>query len=210
MTEKNLSDLLERAADQTHVGPPPLADMLARGRHVRRRRTVLLTAAAAAVVVAVVGGTAELSGPGHSPQRDAAPSDSSPAPTMGSTTSPGPTTDDSNTALNGTWIVSALVGPNGNSVLPASYAQKVQMTFKDGQMTGTTGCNDVSGAYEQSGDRGQDLMFPRTQLGSTLVWCRDEPPLVTRLLDVRHVSGSGDVRRLHTANWMIVVELRRR
>ena len=57
-------------------------------------------------------------------------------------------------------------------------------------------------------DQGQDLVFPRAQLGSTLVGCRDEPPLDTRLLAVRHVSGSGDVRYLHAANWMIIAELR--
>ena len=200
MTDQNLTDLLERAADRTQVGPPPLDDMLARARHVRRR-AVLLTAAASAVVVAVAGGTAALSGPGSSPQRDPAPADTS--------VSPGPTTEGStSSALNGSWTVRALVGSGGQSVLPASYAHKVEMTFKDGELTGTTGCNDVFGTYEQSGDRG--LVFPRAQLGSTQVGCGDEPPLLTRLLDVRHVSGSGDVRSLHAANWMIVAQLRRR
>lgn len=55
----------------------------------------------------------------------------------------------------------------------------------------------------------QDLRFPREQLGSTLVSCTDEPPLVSRLLNVRHVSGSAGVRYLHAENWMIVAELRR-
>lgn len=104
----------------------------------------------------------------------------------------------------------ALVGRDGQSVLPGPYADKVRMTFQNGEMTGTTGCNDVGGPYEQSGNQGQDLVFPRAQLGSTLALCRDDPPLVTRLLEVRHVSGSGDVRYLHAANWMIVAELRRR
>jgi len=202
MTDQKLTELLERVADRTHVSPPPLDDMLARSRHVRRRRTVLLTAAASAAVVAVVGGTAALIGPGGGPQRDPAPADTS--------VSPSPTTERLTSApLTGTWTVRALVGATGQSVLPVPYAHKVKMTFKDGGMTGTTGCNDVFGTYEQGGDRGQNLVFPRAQLGSTLVGC-DEPPLVTRLLDVRHVSGSGDVRYLHAANWMIVAELRRR
>lgn len=201
MTDQHLTDLLERAGDRTQVGPPPLGDMLARTRNARRRRAVLLTAAASAAVVAVAGGTAVLSGPGSSPQRDLGPADTS--------VSPSPTTESSTSVtLNGTWTVHSLIGPDGRSVLPASYAHKVEMTFKDGQMTGTTGCNDVFGTYEQSGDRG--LVFPRAQLGSTLVGCGDEPPLITRLLDVRHVSGSGEVRYLHAASWMIVAELRRR
>ena len=79
------------------------------------------------------------------------------------------------------------------------------MTFTKGEMSGDSGCNSVFGTYEQDGD---DLTFPPRQLGSTLVGC-DEPPLVRRLLDVRHLSGSGDVRYLHAGNWMIIVELRR-
>lgn len=201
MTDQHLTDLLERAADRTHVGPPPLGDMLVRTRHARRRRAVLLAAAVSAAVVAVVGGTAVLSGPGSSPQRDLGPADTS--------VSPSPTTESSTSGtLNGTWTVRALVGPDGQSVLSSSYDHTVEMTFKDGEMTGTTGCNDVFGTYEQSGDRG--LVFPRPQLGSTLVGCGDEPPLITRLLDVRHVSGSGAVRYLHADNWMIIAELRRR
>ncbi|HET7355534.1 MAG TPA: META domain-containing protein [Nocardioidaceae bacterium] len=201
MTGQNLTDLLERAADRTLVGPPPLDDMLARARHVRRRRTVLVAAAASAAVVAVTVGTALLPGTGTTPQRAAAPADTSvsPAPAGASAT---------DISLNGTWTVRALIGHDGQSVLPASYAHRVQLTFREGTMSGTTGCNDVFGTYVQSGDRGRDLVFPRAQLGSTLVGCRDEPPLVARLLDVRHVSGSGDVRYLHAANWMIVAELR--
>ncbi|MEP6761858.1 MAG: META domain-containing protein [Sporichthyaceae bacterium] len=113
------------------------------------------------------------------------------------------------TDLNGTWNVRALVGPNGQSVLPDSARDNVRLTFADGEMTGTTGCNDVFGTYEQTGDNDQDLRFPRRQLGSTLVGCTDEPPLVSRLLEVRHVSGSAGVRYLHAVNWMIIAELRR-
>lgn len=199
MTEQNLTNLLERAVDRTHVGPPPLDQMLARTRRVRRRRVVVLTAVGSAAVAAVVGGTATLSGPAGNPQRD---------PALAATSSLGTTEHNSSTALTGTWSVRALVGPNGQPVLPAPYADAVQMTFKDGEMTGHTGCNTVYSPYRQSGDQGQDLVFG--QVETTLVGCEDEPPLVSRLLDVRHVSGAGDVRYLHAANWMIVVELRRR
>ena len=53
MTETNLTELLERAADRTPIGPPPIGRMLAEGK--RKRRTVLITGccAAAAVLAAV-------------------------------------------------------------------------------------------------------------------------------------------------------------
>lgn len=211
MTEQNLTDLLERAAERTHVGPPPLDEMLARARHGRRRRTVLLTAAASAAVLVAVGGTAVLSGPGSDSQPDAGPAGGSVSPAPTGSMSPGPSNGTKvDTSLNGTWTVRALIGSNGQSVLPASYAHRVEMTLDDGEMTGTTGCNDVFGVYKQSGENGQDVVFPRAPLGSTLVGCRDEPPLIARLLQVRHVSGSGNVRYLHADNWMIIAELRRR
>ena len=109
-------------------------------------------------------------------------------------------------SLDGTWTVVGLVGPNGESVLPDAYQGKVTLTFDHGQLSGSTGCNDVFGTYVQTG---RDLVFPAADLGSTLVGCGDEPPLVSRLLDVRHISGSGDVRRLHADNWMILVVLHR-
>lgn len=107
--------------------------------------------------------------------------------------------------LRGTWAVRALVGSQGESVLGGPYARKLEMTFTDGEMSGNSGCNTIFGPYEQNG---QDLTFPPRRLGSTLVGC-DEPPLLRRLLDVRHLSGSGDVRYLHADNWMIVAELHR-
>jgi len=105
--------------------------------------------------------------------------------------------------------VRALVGANGESVLPDSAGDEVRLTFANGQISGSTGCNSVFGTYKQSGTDGADLRFPREDLGSTLVGCTDEPPLIARLLAVRHVSGSPGVRYLHAEDWMIVVELRR-
>lgn len=107
--------------------------------------------------------------------------------------------------LSGTWAVHALVGPQGKSELVGPYADELEMTFRNGDMSGSSGCNSVFGTYKQDGG---DLTFRPRQLGSTLVGC-NEPPLLRRLLDVRHLSGSGDARFLHAGNWMIVVELRR-
>lgn len=71
MIETKLTDLLERTADQTPVGPPPL-DAVRTGavRRRRRRRTAVLSAAAAVAVV--IAGTTVLT-----PHR---PTVTSPAP----------------------------------------------------------------------------------------------------------------------------------
>ncbi|MFI5690324.1 PASTA domain-containing protein [Kribbella sp. NPDC051586] len=65
----NLTDLLERAADQTPVGPPPLDALYAGATHRRRRRTVVWSALSTAAVVAVIAGTtlAAQRGPAVSP-----------------------------------------------------------------------------------------------------------------------------------------------
>jgi len=203
MTDPNLTELLERIGERTHVGPPPVENMMAGARRMRRRRTLLLIAATAAAAVATVGGATLLSAPGSNSHAHTTPAASHP---------PNPTTTGQFTArihLEGTWSVRALVGANGQSVLPDSARDRMRLTFTDGQMSGTTGCNDVFGTYQQSGGEGQDLRFPRQNLGSTLVGCSNEPPLVARLLDVRHVSRSAGVLYLHAENWMIVAELRR-
>ncbi|TDD20323.1 PASTA domain-containing protein [Kribbella turkmenica] len=68
MIDSQLTGLLERTAQRTEVGPPPLEAMHARVAHVRRRRTVLVSVAAAVAVVAAAGGTAlALRPPGADP-----------------------------------------------------------------------------------------------------------------------------------------------
>jgi heat shock protein HslJ len=108
-------------------------------------------------------------------------------------------------SLDGRWRVIGLVGPLGNSILTGPYADAVEMTFSDGTMTGKSGCNGISGNYVLSG---RDITFDVDSLISTTAGC-EEPPLLDRLLDVRHVSRVGDDRYLHAANWMIVMVLRR-
>jgi heat shock protein HslJ len=199
MTDPRLTELLEAAGDRTHVGPPPVAEIVAGARR-RRRRTMLVTAGAAAAVIFTVGGATILAAPGINSLYPAGPA-GSPSTALSDQAKPAP--------MEGTWTVEALVGPGGQSVLPDARKGQVVLTFADGEVTGATGCNSIFGAYEHGGEDGRDLQFPRAELGSTLVNCADEPPLLTRLLEVRHVSGSGNVRRLHAENWMIVAELRR-
>jgi heat shock protein HslJ len=105
--------------------------------------------------------------------------------------------------------VRALLSSSGRSELAGPHAGRLTLTFDDGEMTGRWGCNTLFGTYEHGGERNGDLTFPRRRLGSTLVGC-GAPPLLQRLLDVRHVSGSGGVRYLLAGDRTIVAELRRR
>lgn len=202
MTDPHLTELLEAAGDRIHVGPSPVAEIVAGARR-RRRRMMLVTAGAAAAVVLTVGAATILTAPGVDSLYPVGPV-GNPSTAPSSKAKPAPTG-----RLEGTWIVDDLVGAGGQSVLPDNQRGDVVLTFADGELTGTTGCNTVFGTYQHGGEDGRDLRFPHEELGSTLVGCADEPPLITRLLDVRHVSGSGNVRRLHAENWMIIAELRR-
>ncbi len=101
------------------------------------------------------------------------------------------------TNLNGSWTVKALVGPDGESVLPESGRALPWLTFDDGKVNGSTGgCNSVFGTYLEGGDQARGLSFPRHQLGSTLVGC-EEGPLVDRreLDDHRGDFGPADHAR---------------
>jgi heat shock protein HslJ len=196
-----LTQLLERVAEATHVGPPPLEGIVAGAERTRLRRVRVWTAALAVAAFATIGGAAMLSHLGREGQGNPISSVSpSPSGSAESTTM---------TDLQGTWTVRSLIGANGESVLPPSARGDVRLTFASGKLTGTTGCNSVFGTYEQDGENGQDLRFPRDQLGSTLVGCTNEPPLISRLLDVRHVSGSNGARYLLAKDGSVVAELRR-
>lgn len=73
MTEPTWAELLERAADRTAVGPPPLQTMRAAAARRRRRLALAATTLGAAAVVAVIGGTAVLTTPGVGPQEPSPP-----------------------------------------------------------------------------------------------------------------------------------------
>lgn len=202
MTDQDLSDLLESAADRTPVNPAPIVAMLAHQRRRRTRRTTLAAVAATAALVAVVGGSAALTQAGDGPS---GPTGGGPAPTSASPH----TTGVADAELDGRWVVVQLFGADGQPLLSASSTSEVELTFDHGQLSGTTGCNDIFGRYAQSGDLGEDIAFQRNALGSTQVGCSDEPPLVRRLLDVRHVTVAGDGRDLTDAAGVTVATLDR-
>jgi heat shock protein HslJ len=206
MTDQTRSTL-DRLMKDVPMGPAPIDTLLAAGRAAKRRKRRALVAGAAAATALVLGGgamaTQALTGAGDNTERQIA-TDPSLTPAEVST---GDTEPPSGT-LDGTWTVQALVGPDGDPVLPAAYRGKVQLTFADGEVTGTTGCNDIFGSYQHDGE---DLRFPPAELGTTLVDCNNEPPLLQRLEDVRHISTGEDPESisLHADNWKIVAVLER-
>ena len=112
MSEENLSDLLDRAADGHAVGSPPLDQMLARGRRARKRRARFMVLTASVVVGGLIAGTTWLFNPSDSP----GPADS---PTDGVV------------KLDGTWTVSALTNANGISMVSGRNAP-ITVTFTQG------------------------------------------------------------------------------
>jgi heat shock protein HslJ len=196
MTDHHLTDLLERVAERTDVGAAPLAAIRQGVRRRRRRNGVLGGAGLTAAVVAATVAVPVLSNPGH----DVTP----PGPaTSQSTQSPVPSPP-RQIDLEGKWIVIALVGRDGRPALPQHRPNRARLTFHDGRLGGTTGCNDLFGRYVQ---RGVTLRFPSRSLGSTLVGCSWEPPLVSRLLDVRSVAHDQGGTYLEDANGKVVVAL---
>ncbi|MEV0287861.1 MULTISPECIES: PASTA domain-containing protein [unclassified Kribbella] len=63
MNESKLTDLLDRAAERTTVGPPPIDAMHAHATRARRRRTLAVCVTAAVAVAAAGGATALLTSP---------------------------------------------------------------------------------------------------------------------------------------------------
>ena len=193
----HLTVLLDQAADQVPVSPPPVQRVLATRRRAHRRRMVTRFAVASVAAIIVVAGATTGNwigdrGPGV---RVLPAGPVSTAPTS--------------TKLDGTWTVTALAGSGPSaSPLPDRYPGRVELSFNKGRMTGYTGCNEVTASYEQSGDQGQDITF-RPGF-TTQVACRDEPPLLDRLSAVRHVGGAGNTRYLLADDHQIIFELTRR
>lgn len=201
-------DRLDRLMDDVPVGSAPVDALLTAGRAAKRHRRRAFVGGAAAATALVLGGgamaTQALTGAGGSSPDGAVATAPAHTPTEAATSSSRPPLE----GLDGTWTVRALVGANGRSALPAAYRGRVHLTFSQGKVKGTTGCNDIFGTYQLDG---ADLRFPRGDLGTTLVGCDDEPPLLERLEAVRHVSPGEDADSLtlHARNWMIVAVLER-
>jgi heat shock protein HslJ len=202
MTHQDLTDLLERAADRTDVGPPPLDGMLRVVRRRRRRHAILggagltLLALTAAIVIPVMTNP---------------PSDRTPAvPLPGATDTPespaisptGPTID-----LEGSYIVTALVRRNGNPAPVALHGVRLGVTFRAHEIRASDGCNELSGGYAIRGDR----FRLKRDASATLRGCiPGPPPLFTRLSDVTSVTRDQGGTYLDDADGDVVIALARR
>jgi heat shock protein HslJ len=198
---------LDRLMDDVLIGPAPIDTLLTAGRAAKRRNRRASIAGVAAATALILGGgamaTQALTSAGSTVEGTVA-TDPSRTPSEVPTSNAQTPLE----GIDGTWMVQALVGADGQSALPAAYRGEVQLTFDDGEVKGTTGCNDIFGTYQHDGE---DLRLPRVDLGTTLVGCNNEPPLVEHLEDVRHISPGEDGTSLilHADNWMIVAVLER-
>ena len=206
MTEQSLTDLLERLGDQTMVGVPPVEQMVNRVRRQRRRRAAAVTVAATlTAAVAVTGAVAALGGTTTPPAADRAadPTTIQP-PTAASGDILGPT------PLDGTWRVAALVGNNGRSVLRADV-QPIDLVIRNGQITGTTGCNNFTGAPQGYDERERSITYTAAVPGvssTPSIVCVAADTVAERLGVVRHFNRTEEnTLTLHAPNWMIVFQL---
>jgi len=121
-----------------------------------------------------------------------------------------PTESSGPVKLEGEWKVTELTNRAGRSLLTGRFVTAVRMKFSQGKVTGSTGCNDVFADYKQSGIDGRFLTFPNGEgFGSTLAACTNEPPLMTRLLEVRYVSEWDGVLYLRGASGPTIAVLER-
>jgi len=196
MTDHHLTDLLERVAERTDVGPAPLAAIRQGVRRRRRRNGVLGGAGLTAAVVAATIAVPVLSNPG----REATP------PRPGTTQTPVVSPPAPEVRLDGTYIVIALVRSNGRPA-PTTYEHtRLHMSFRDGTVRAFDGCNELSGRYVLQGTH----LHWKGYLGSTLVGCiPGPPPFFDRLDDVTSVAHDQGGTYLEDANGKVVVALAR-
>ena len=196
MTHHDLTDLLERAADRTDVGPPPVDALLRGVRRRRRRHAVLGGVAVTAVAVAVAIAVPVLLRPGDDGDR------ADVQPDLQDTTSPPRAID-----LDGSYVVIALVRRDGRPA-PATYRHaRFHMSFRNGTIHASDNCNVLSGGYALRGDR----FHLRRDVTNTLVGCSPPPPpLFGRLGDVVSVARDQGGTYLVDASGHVVIALARR
>jgi heat shock protein HslJ len=194
MTHHDLTDLLERAADRTDVGPAPVDGMLRGVRRHRHRHAVLagvgLTLAAVATAIAVPVLTNPTDGQTHA------------TPQVG----PGPT-DRPTTAtvrLEGRYLVTALVRKNGRPA-PVSYRHtRFTVEFRDSRIRAFDGCNELSGGFVLRGDH----FRLRNHVTQTAVSCLPGPaPFFERLTEVTTVARDQGGTYLEDADGNVVIAM---
>jgi heat shock protein HslJ len=200
MTQRDLTDLLERAADRTEVGAPPVDAMLRGVRRRRRRHIVLAGAGLTAATVATAILVPVLATPG---QED---TPAIPLPSTRSTQSPAPSPPHHDVDLEGRWIVTALVRGNGKPARATYRGTRLHMSFRNGTIRAYDGCNELSGGYALHGAR----FNLKDDVASTLVGCLPpSPPLFGRLSVVHSVGRDQGGTYLKDADGNVVIALDR-
>jgi hypothetical protein len=193
MTHQHLTDLLERAAARTEVGPPPLDDMR---RGVARRRRRHAVVGGVGLTVAAVAGAILVPVLTTAPRDEHAPSQN-----LTSTHSPVVPPSPQQVDIEGTWIVVALPGWNGRLTVGGRH---VWIRFHDGRLLGDNGVNTTTGRYVVRDDR----FHLRGDLSSSAVGStRAVPPLAERLLHVRTVARDQGGAYLEDARGRVIVAL---
>ncbi len=191
MTHQHLTDLLERAAESTEVGPPPLEELLHGVRRRRRRHAVVggvvltVAAVAAAVLVPVLA----------TPRHDDAPSQD-----LTTTHPPAVSRASHQVDIEGTWIVVALPGWQGRLTVGHRH---VWIRFHDGRLVADNGLNTTTGRYVLRGNRFDVRHLSSTAVGSI----RPVPPLAERLPEVRTVARDPGGAYLEDARGRVLVAL---
>ncbi len=195
MTQQHLTDLLERAADRTDVGPPPVDALLRGVRRRRRRYAVLGGVALSAVSVAAAIAVPVLTNP---------PSDRTPAEPQTIAGLPCDAHGARPVDLEGRYLVVALVRRNGRPA-PTSYDHtRFHLVFRERVMHAFDGCNEFGGRYVLRGDR----FHLKGHVFQTAVGCMPGPaPLFDRLRDVVSVARDQGGTYLEDASDRVVIAL---
>jgi heat shock protein HslJ len=198
MTHHDLTDLLERAADRTDVGPAPVDGMLRGVRRRRHRHAALAGAGLTVVAVTTAIAVPVLTDP---------PGDRSPAQpqtipdSSSSTTTPSPPARSID--LEGRWIVVALVRKSGRPAPTRYHHLRFHVEFRDGRVRASDGCNQLSGGYAIDGDH---LRLKHATV--TLRGCLPRPaPFFERLSDVTSVARDQGGTYLEDADGNVVIAM---
>ena len=197
MTHHDLTDLLERAADRTDVGAPPVGAMLRGVRRRRHRRAVLAGAGLTLVAVTTAIAVPVLTNP---------PSHRTPAEPQTVPDSDAPTSAPA-FDLEGTYVVAALVRRNGRPA-PTSYGHtKFHLVFRERTVHAFDGCNELSGGYALHGESFE----LKGHVFESDVGCMPGPaPLFERIGDVVSVARDQGGTYLEDSSGAVVIALVRR
>lgn len=175
MVKHELHDLLDGLARQVEIPPPPTAEILKRVSH-RRRRRMRVRIAAVGATIGLAGAASWVAVDGTEFRR-VTPNDKDSFIVR-----------PSGAEVQGTWRLTSLRDANGVALPVQSQGRPATLSLEDGKFTGTTGCNLISGSFRLGAEGNSTIVFPSNDLLSGAGGCQDEPPVLSRLPDVRQIE----------------------